>query len=179
MDDSAGVVCVYGASRSHIDDCYKAAARRLGALIAEQGHSLVCGGGRGGLMAEAIEGALDAGGKAVGVLPRFMVERGWQHPRLTEMICEETMHARKKRMAEMSFAAVAMPGGVGTLDELMEIITWRQLKLYTGEVVILNTAGFYDDLLAMLSRITREGFMRGDGTRLWRVASTPEEAVEW
>ncbi len=171
-------ICIYGASSSRIAEVYHRDAFAVGELIARKGYSLVSGGGRGGLMAAAIDGALSAGGAAIGVLPEFMVEREWHHLSLTEMILCPDMHTRKRTMAEMSSGVIALPGGVGTLDELMEIITWRQLSLYKGNIVILNTNGFYDPLFEMLDRIARQHFMRPSRKRLWFVANTPEEAVE-
>lgn len=170
-------ICIYGASSSRIDRVYIDQAFETGRLIAQAGYRLVCGGGRGGLMAAAIEGALDAGGKAVGVLPQFMIDREWQHPALTEVISTPTMHVRKATMASLSVAAIALPGGIGTLEELLEIITWRQLKLYNGNVVVLNTRGYYDPLLGMLSKCTAEGFMRQGNHRLYDVATDPQEAI--
>lgn len=170
-------IVVYGASSDKINPRYKEAAHRLGQLIAEQGATLISGGGKAGIMKASIEGATEKGGKTIGVLPRFMVERDWQHPMLTEMIETETMHKRKETMASLSTAAIACPGGCGTFDELMEIITWRQLGLFNGRVVILNTDNYYAPLLEMLQRTIDEGFMRGDHTELWQVASTPEEAI--
>lgn len=174
-------ICVYGASCDDIDIRFKEAAFAVGKLTALAGASLVSGGGRGGLMLQAIEGAIAAGGRTIGVLPRFMIERSWQHPGLSELIEEPDMHSRKATMARLSTAVIAMPGGVGTLDELMEIITWRQLSLYKGRVVILNTDGYFDPLLSMLDRMEHMGFMRRatDGSAcLWYVADTPEQAVE-
>lgn len=171
-------ICVYGASSSRIDPIYKEAARLTGQLIAVAGCPLVCGGGSGGLMAEAIEGANSKGGLTIGVLPEFMVERQWQHPALGRMISTPDMHRRKHTMASMSRAVIALPGGVGTLEELLEIITWRQLGLYDGNVTILNTDGYYDPLITMLERTIEKRFMRQGSHNLWQVASTPEEAVE-
>lgn len=170
-------VAVYCASSDSVPAIYPAVARRMGALIARAGLTLVCGGGARGLMAAAIEGAVEAGGEAVGVLPQFMIESGWNHPSLTRTIVTPTMHVRKQTMASMSRAVVALAGGIGTLDELAEMMTWHQLGLFTGPVIIVNTDGFYDPLLAMFDRMTREGFMRGD-TLPAVVVSTPEEAIE-
>ncbi|MCC8071560.1 MAG: TIGR00730 family Rossman fold protein [Bacteroidales bacterium] len=176
--DTTKAIGIYGASRQHIDPKYLSAAHELGRLIGERGYALVSGGGRAGLMAAAIDGVLEVGGEAIGVLPRFMVERGWQHQGLTRMEVTETMHTRKELMARLSQGIIALPGGVGTLDELMEIITWRQLHLYHGQVVILNVDGYYDPLLAMLQRIVDQGFMRSEtDNELWRVASTPLQAL--
>lgn len=171
-------ICIYGASSSSIDQSYKNAAFRVGELIAESGYGLVCGGGRGGLMAAAIEGALSKGGHTTGVLPSFMIEREWQHPQLSEIIKTDDMHHRKRTMAELSQAVIALPGGVGTLEELLEIITWKQLKLYYGNIVILNTDKYYNPLLKMLSDTIDKGFMRKGSKRLWETAETPEEALE-
>lgn len=175
--ETTDAITVYGASSHQINPEYKKAAFRLGQLIAESGHPLVCGGGKAGLMKEAIEGAHSAGGTTIGVLPQFMVDNQWQHPALSQMIATPDMHSRKQTMAHLSCAAIACPGGCGTFEELLEIITWRQLNLYRGQVVILNTLGYYDPLIEMLSKTVAEGFMRPDHTRLWNVASTPEEAV--
>lgn len=170
-------VTVYGASSPKIDTRYLDAARSAGELLARAGVTLVCGGGRTGIMAAAIEGAVGAGGTAVGVLPGFMVERAWQHPALTRMEVTPDMHARKELMARMSSAVIAMPGGVGTLEELLEIITWRQLGLYQGNVVILNINGYFDPLLAMLERSIEQHFMNPDHASLWMVADSPGQAV--
>lgn len=175
MDNSLGIV-VYGASSAEIDSRYYDFAREVGREIARRGYRLVNGGGRAGLMGASIEGALEAGGEVTGVLPDFMIERGWNHPELHEMISTASMHERKATMARLSRGAIALPGGVGTLDELFEIITWRQLGLYKGNVVIANAFGFYDLLLEHLRYTDSEHFMRA--ADLWQVAVSPEEAVE-
>ncbi len=170
-------ICVYAASSDDIDPKYKEAARRVGMLIARAGRRLVCGAGRTGLMGASIDGAIDAGGTVVGVIPQFMDARGWTNNRLTEKIVTPDMHTRKSAMMNMSSAAIALPGGVGTLEELLEAITWRQLGLFHGNIVILNQDGYYDPLLAMLQATVDGGFMRDDHTDLWQVAVTPDEAV--
>lgn len=175
---SKNTVCIYGASSADIDVRYKEAAYEAGRLLALAGKRVVCGGGRSGLMAAAIEGALDAGGEAIGVLPAFMIEKNWQHDRLTRTVVASDMHERKSTMAAMSDAVIAMPGGCGTLEELMEIITWRQLNLFHGRVVICNVGGYYDPLIAMLDRTFDEGFMREDHRMLWEVANDAARAVE-
>ncbi|MDE7025291.1 MAG: TIGR00730 family Rossman fold protein [Paramuribaculum sp.] len=170
-------ICIYGASSENIPELYKEAALECGRLIAEAGAALVCGGGKAGLMRCAIDGALERNGEAIGVLPEFMVKKVWQHPNLTQMICEPTMHARKSRMASLSSGVIALPGGVGTLEELTEIITWRKLNLYRGQIVILNIDDFYTPLLQMLERTVEQGFMHAEHRALWRVATTPQTAV--
>ena len=173
----ARAIVVYGASSEDIKQEYKDAARETGKLIAEAGCALVCGGGRQGLMKAAIDGALDAGGEAIGVLPQFMIDNNWQHPGLTRMIATASMHERKHTMAMMAVAAIACPGGCGTFEELLEIITWRQLNLYRGQVVILNTDGYYGPMLQMFDRAIEQGFMHADHKRLFTVATTAAEAV--
>lgn len=170
-------ICVYGASSNRIDACYTDDARQLGRLIALSGHPLVCGGGRAGIMQAAIEGAVATGGTAIGVLPEFMIKESWQSPELTRVIVTDGMHSRKETMASMSMAAIACPGGCGTFEELMEIITWRQLGLFPGRVVILNTNGYYNPLLEMLSRAIEQQFMYDSHAALWQVAASPAEAV--
>lgn len=170
-------ITIYGASSPFIDRKYLDAAFLTGKLLAEAGVDVISGGGRTGIMASVTEGALSAGGAAIGVLPRFMYERSWQHPALTRLEITPDMHRRKEMMAELSCGAIAMPGGVGTLEELLEIITWRKLALYDGNVVILNIDGFYDPLLQMLERTIDQHFMNEDHAMLWSVAATPAEAV--
>lgn len=173
---AAKSVVIYGASSGLIPEVFLKTARTLGRMAAGRGYTLVSGGGKRGVMGHAIEGATEAGGRTVGVLPRFMIERGWAHPSLSEVISTPTMHARKATMAGLSCAAIAMAGGIGTLDELAEMMTWSQLKLFGGPVVILNTEGFYDPLLEMFARMRELGFMRGDIIPA-TVVSTPEEAI--
>lgn len=131
-----------------------------------------------GLMAAVSDAAMEAGGKVTGIIPRFMVEQGWQHTQLTELIEVADMHQRKQLMAEQSDAAIALPGGCGTLEELLEVITWKQLGLYLNPIVLLNVNGYFDPLLHMLERAVDENFMRVEHGAIWHVARTPEEAVE-
>lgn len=155
-----------------------AAARELGRLIARGNHTLVNGAGRTGLMGAVTDACLAEGGRAVGIIPQFMVEQHWQHEGMTELIVTPDMHRRKERMAEMSDACIALPGGVGTMEELLEVITWKQLGLYVKPIVILNTDGYYDPLLQLLQRAVDERFMRSLHADIWRVAATPAEALE-
>lgn len=150
----------------------------MGTLLGQRHIRLINGAGGIGLMSATADAVLAAGGEVTGVIPHFMVEQGWQHKGLTEMIEVENMHQRKQKMADLSDAVIALPGGCGTLEELLEIITWKQLGLYLNPVVILNTNGFFDPLLAMLQRAMDENFMRQQHGAIWHVASTPQEAVE-
>lgn len=171
-------VCVYSASSTKIDPVYFTAAETLGRLLADHHIRLINGAGSIGLMRSVADAVLANGGEVTGVIPHFMVEQGWQHKGLTEMIEVENMHQRKQKMADLSDAIIALPGGCGTLEELLEIITWKQLGLYLNPIVILNTNGYFDPLLAMLQRAVDENFMREQHGAIWHVASTPQEAID-
>lgn len=170
-------ITVYSASSGQVPDRYVEAARTLGRLIARGGHTLVNGAGRTGLMGACADACLAAGGEAVGVIPSFMIEQGWQHTGMTRLEVTPDMHRRKERMAELGDACIALPGGVGTLEELLEIITWKQLGLYVKPIVILNTGGYYDPLLAQLEGAVAEHFMRARHRDIWGVADTPGDAL--
>ncbi|MDR1381229.1 MAG: TIGR00730 family Rossman fold protein [Tannerella sp.] len=172
-------VSVYCASSDRINGIYAKDAEKLGHLLGKRGLRVVNGAGSIGLMRILSDAALSSGGTVTGVIPRFMVRNGWCHSALTELITTETMHERKKTMADMSDAAIALPGGYGTLEELLEIITWRQLGLYSHPVIILNTNSYYAPLLEMFRRATEEHFIRGEQSQLCRVAQTPEEVCEY
>lgn len=171
-------VTVYCASSTQIDECYFEAARRLGMLLAQKEIRIVNGAGSMGLMATVSDAALEAGGKVTGVIPSFMVEQGWHHQQLSELRITDTMHERKQLMADLSEGVVALPGGCGTLEELLEIITWKQLGLYIHPIVILNTNGYFDALIKQLNHAVDEHFMRQQHKAIWQVASTPDEAIE-
>lgn len=170
-------VCVYAASSAQIDPVYSDAAYRTGQLLARCGFGVINGAGRTGLMRSLSDGALDAGGQVTGIIPRFMLEQGWQYDALTRIIPTQTMHERKQLMAARSCAALALPGGYGTLEELAEIITWRQLGLYAHPVVILNINHFYDPLLRWFRQATDAQFIAARHATLWQSVDTPEEAV--
>lgn len=171
-------VCVYCASSTKIDSCFVDAARALGKALAGRGINVINGAGGIGLMRVLSDSALAADGTVTGVIPRFMVEQGWQHDGLTELIVTADMHERKRLMASMSDGVIALPGGCGTMEELLEIITWKQLGLYLKPIVVLNTDGFYDPLLAMLARAVERHFMREQHRALWTVAASVDEAVD-
>ena len=171
-------VCVYSASSTKIDPVYFDAAHDLGTLLGRQHIRLINGAGNMGLMSAVSDAVLAAGGEVTGVIPRFMVEQKWHHTGLTKLVEVENMHERKKLMADLSDAVIALPGGCGTLEELLEIITWKQLGLYLNPLVILNIKGYFDSLLAMLQRAVEENFMRAQHGAIWHVAETAQEAVE-
>ena len=175
--ETRGNVCVFCASSANIDARYLDAARELGGMLARDGWRCVNGGGAVGLMGAVTDGTLDAGGQVTGVIPKFMVDNGWCYDRLEDVLITADMHQRKQMMSEMADAVIALPGGVGTFEELLETLTWRQLGLVKVPVIILNTLGYYDALLEMLRHAIDEGFMKASHARLWQVAATPDEAV--
>ena len=171
-------VCVYSASSTKIASVYFEAAEKLGSLLAKQHIRLINGAGSIGLMRSVADAVLENGGEVTGVIPHFMVEQNWHHTGLTELIEVTSMHERKQKMANLSDGIIALAGGCGTLEELLEIITWKQLGLYLNPIIILNVNGFFDPLLEMLERAIEENFMRRQHGDIWKVARTPEEAVE-
>ncbi|WP_307996355.1 TIGR00730 family Rossman fold protein [uncultured Bacteroides sp.] len=171
-------VCVYSASSTKINPVYFQAAEELGRLLAEHHIRLINGAGSIGLMCSVADAVLKNGGEVTGVIPHFMVEQNWHHTGLTELIEVESMHERKQKMANLSDGIIALPGGCGTLEELLEIITWKQLGLYLNPIIILNVNEFFDPLLEMLEKAIEENFMRQQHGDIWKVARTPEEAVK-
>ena len=170
-------VCVYSASSTKIAPVYFEAAEKLGRLLAKQHIRLINGAGSIGLMRSVADAVLKNGGEVTGVIPHFMVEQNWHHTGLTELIEVTSMHERKQKMANLSDGIIALPGGCGTLEELLEIITWKQLGLYLNPIVVLNTEGFYNPLLKMLEHAAEEHFMRPAHLGIWKVASSPAEAL--
>jgi uncharacterized protein (TIGR00730 family) len=170
-------IAVYCASSNKVRSSFVEAAERLGAIFAAKGIRLVYGDGGIGLMAAVAKGTLDAGGEVTGVIPRFMVEQGWNNPRSTETIVTETMHERKATICEISDAMVALPGGIGTFEELLECLTWKQLGLHNNPIVILNTDGYYDRLLSCIDLMIEEQMMRPIHKEMYKVVATPEEVL--
>jgi len=170
-------VCIFAASSSRIDSEYVAVAATLGSLLAHEGIDVVFGGGGIGLMGKLADAVLENGGKITGVIPAFMKEEGWGHNELTEMIITPDMSERKKKMFSMSDAVVALPGGIGTLEELTEAITLKQLSLFNGPIIILNTNGYYDSLLKFIDHMISNNFMRFEHKGIWETANTPEEVL--
>lgn len=171
-------VAVYAASSSQVSSEYIDAAAELGRTLAAEGIEIVYGAGKVGLMGALADAALDAGGKVMGVIPRFMVDNGWCREKLTNLIVTPDMHTRKEKIVSLADATIALPGGVGTLEELMEIITWKQLGLYANSIVILNTRGYFNPLKEMLERAVEEKFMREIHRNLWSIADTPRQAAD-
>ena len=171
-------ICVYCASSSKIDSKYVDSAKKFGHLLAENSMQLVYGGGSVGLMGILADSVLEKGGKVTGIIPQFMVEAEWHHEGLTELVLTETMHERKEKMASMSDAAVALPGGCGTLEELLEVITWKQLGIYKNPIIIVNVDGYYNHLLAQFRQAADELFMRPQHLDMWTVVETADQVIE-
>jgi len=170
-------VLVYCASSRACDQAYHDVAHRLGELLARAGCTVVYGGGRAGSMGSLADGALAGGGHIVGVIPRFMVDLEWGHDDLTELHIVEDMRTRKHEMLTRATAVVALPGGTGTLEELFEAITLKRLGLYLGPIVIVNTRGYYDALIAQLAAAIERRFMDARHESMWTVVGEPEEVL--
>jgi uncharacterized protein (TIGR00730 family) len=166
-------VCVFCAASPGADAVYVEQARSMGRFLAESGRRLVYGGGRTGLMGALAEGALGAGGEVIGIMPRHLVDREVAHTGLSELRVVESMHERKALLAELSDGFLAMPGGLGTLEELFEIWTWGQLGLHRKPYGLLEVAGFYAPLLTFLDHAVTEGFIRREYRELLVVDTDP------
>lgn len=159
-------ICVFCGSSPGVRASYGQAASELGRLLAHNGITLVYGGAGVGLMGRLADSVMDAGGEAIGVIPRALVEREIAHPNLTELRVVASMHERKALMAELSDAFVALPGGLGTLEELFEVYTWAQLGLHRKPCALLNVEGYYDGIAGFLDHAVRERFLGEEHRRL-------------
>jgi len=175
---SIAQVTVYCASSRTSHPDYLTAAERLGRALARSGVTIVYGGSSLGSMGRLADGALAEGGRVVGVLPRFMSELEWGHPRLTELRLVADLHERKRLMAAGSDAIVALPGGCGTLEELFEAITWKRLGLYLNPIVLVNVRGFFDPCVMLLERAITERFMDERHRLMWSMVAEPEDVLE-
>lgn len=171
-------VCVYCASSDEADPYFREEARSLGAALASAGHDLVYGGGGRGSMGALADGALEVGGHVTGVIPTFMIEREWAHRGLTDLQEVEDMRTRKHRMLTHSDGVVALPGGCGTFEELFEAMTLKRLGLFHGQIVIVNSRRYYDDLVRFLERSVEERFMTAEHLGLWRVVGGADEVLD-
>lgn len=171
-------VCVYCASSSAAHPEFREVAFRLGETLARHGIAVVYGGGGKGSMGALADGALSRGGRVVGILPRFMADLEWGHRGISELKLVEDMRTRKHLMLTSAEAAIALPGGCGTLEELLEAITLKRLGLYLGPILLVNTRGYFDPLLELLARAVDERFMDTRHLHMWQVVHTPEEIPE-
>lgn len=177
MSTPIATVCVYCASSESVAPEYRAVAAELGRALAREGWGLVYGGGSIGLMGEVARAALDAGAHVTGVIPHRLADREIALHEVTELLRTNTMRERKALMDERSDAFVVLPGGIGTLEELVEIITLKQLGYHARAIVVLDARGYWDPLLAQLGRMVEERFAAADLVDLWQVTSTVDETV--
>lgn len=175
MSELERSVCVYCASSGSCAPAYHEAAFRLGAVLADAGFTVVYGGSTLGSMGALADGVLSRAGRIVGVMPRFMAELEWAHDRLSELHLVDDMRTRKHEMLSRSRAVVALPGGSGTLEELLEALTLKRLGVYLDPIVLVNTRGFFEPLLTLLARAVEERFMDRRHLAMWQVVAEPEE----
>jgi len=172
-------VCIFASSSSRINSEYAMVASDLGFLLARAHIDVIYGGGGIGLMGRLADSVIDTGGRITGVIPAFMKEEGWDHPRVSEMIITPDMGERKKQMFARADAVVALPGGVGTLEELTEAITLKQLGLFRGSIIILNTLDFYKSLIEFLDHMIEGHFLRFEHKNIWQIADSAAEVMEY
>ena len=172
-------ICIFGASGRELEESYYAAAELLGSLIAQQGHTLVFGGGREGLMGAAARGAYENGGRIIGIVPKFFDEPGIIYEHCTELVFTETMRERKQLMEERSEACVVLPGGIGTFEEFFEMLTLKQLGRSDRAIVVLNTNNYYGPMQHMLEDTARQRFMSRGCLELYGLADTPDKALDY
>jgi len=171
-------VCVYCAASNHLPEVYFAAARALGAGLAQRGWSLIYGGGGVGLMGAVADAVHAAGGKVVGIIPQALLEREAAFLQADDLIVTMTLRERKQLMDDRSDAFITLPGGFGTLEEVLEIMTLRQLDYHDKPIVIVNIGGYFDPLLRQFEHIFAEGFAHGSYRNLYTVVGSSEEALE-
>lgn len=167
-------LCIYCGASQNVDPRHLEKAGELGRVTAEKGVDLVYGGGHSGMMGAAADGALGAGGRVIGIIPEHLKEREAAHTGVTEMIVVDSMHVRKQKMFERSDAFCVLPGGLGTLDETFEIITWKQLGLHDKPIILLNLYGFWDPLMEMIQRQVQGGYLHDDPDYLFSLADDIE-----
>lgn len=171
-------ICVYCASSPKVDDKFFKAAEELGEVLVKNDVTTVFGGGGKGLMGRLADTVIKCGGEIIGIMPEFMDKVEWGHKNLTEMIFVDTMHRRKELLIEGVDAVVALPGGCGTMEELFEVITLKRLNLFSSPIIIVNTDGFYDDLLNFMNTMVDEKFMSERHRKIWEVIDTPDKLFD-
>ncbi len=171
-------VSIFCASSQKVNKVYFQAAETLGRLLARNNIAVNYGGGEIGLMGKLANTILQENGQITGIIPRFMVEAGWSHPLVNDLLIVEDMHERKRRLRENVDAIIAMPGGVGTMEELLEMITLKQLGQVLVPIIILNINGFYDHLILFFERMIEEHFMRKIHRNIWTVVDSSDEVIK-
>jgi uncharacterized protein (TIGR00730 family) len=171
-------VSVFCASSDKVDQRYFDAARILGLTLVEHGIAANYGGGSMGLMGMLADTMIKAGGSIRGIIPQFMVEQGWNHPKVSDMMIVKDMHERKKRLTQNIDAFIALPGGIGTLEELLEMLTLKQLGQVLAPIIIINTNHFFDPFLDLLRKMVEERFMREVHQDIWKVIEDPVDVLQ-
>ena len=167
-------VAVFCGSKNGSDPIYEQHAKELGKLLAEHKITIVYGGGNTGLMGAVANAALEYGGKVIGVIPEVLKDREHHHKGITELHIVTDMHTRKKKMYELSDAAIVLPGGNGTLDEMFEMATWNALTIHDKKIILLNTAGFYNNLVAHINSMQVNGFLHDNWRKMLAIYDTPD-----
>jgi uncharacterized protein (TIGR00730 family) len=170
-------VCVFCGSSHGLNPVYGSVAKELGFLLAQNNHSLIYGGGNVGLMGVIADAVLEKGGKVTGIIPKFLMDREVGHTGLTSLEIVTSMHERKKRMADLSDVFIAIPGGWGTLEEIAEILTWKQLGLLNQPVGVLNINKFFDPLLAQMQGMVTEGFLQDQNFQSIKTSDSPAKIL--
>jgi uncharacterized protein (TIGR00730 family) len=172
-------LAIFCGSKFGAKEVYRTAAKELAQLLADRGVELIYGGGRSGLMGTVADAVMEKGGTVRGVIPQVLVNWEHQHEGISELLVVDDMHVRKRRLYELCDAAIILPGGFGTLDELFEILTWNQLSIHDKKIFILNTDGFYNHLIAHLEHLNKEGFLYGNLPDLLTVLSEPADLAAY
>lgn len=170
-------VCVFCASSHKLDEKYFNVAEKTAKIFTSNNITTIYGGGAVGLMGRLADVAMQNNGKVIGIIPKFMMEVEWGHKNITELILVEDMHERKKKLIENIDAIVILPGGSGTLEEAMEVITLKRLGKFTKPIIFINTDGFYDNLFLLFDKMIAENFMRKEHRNIWTSINTPEEII--
>ena len=170
-------ICVYCASSTQADPEYRDAAHETGRLLAREGCEVIYGGGGLGSMGALADGALEEGGRVIGVLPEFMQELEWGHSKVSELKIVASLHERKLEMIEKADGIIALPGGSGTFEELLEALTWKRLALYTNPIALLNTRSYYDAFQRMMEQAADERFMNQQHLQMWTLVDRPQELI--
>ena len=176
MINSLAVFC---GSKKGTNPLFIEHAMQLGELMAEKNIRLIYGGGRAGIMGVIADSVLEHGGKVTGIIPKILLEWEVQHDGITELIVSDDMHIRKKTLYNLCDAALILPGGFGTLDELFEIVTWNQLSIHDKHIFILNSGGFYDHLIEHIQKMSKEGFLYEEAEKRLSILDDPQQLVQY
>lgn len=171
-------ITVFCASSDKLEEKYFAATQWIGEILVEHDFTVIYGGGAKGLMGKLADTVIENKGTIIGIMPKFMQKVEWQHNGISELILTKDMHERKRKFLEDTDALVTLPGGCGTLEELLEAITLKRLGVFINPIIILNVDGYYDPLIAMLESCINEKFMRSEHREIWTVIQHPEELID-